>query len=106
LESETTYTTTLFFLHWIIIFGPFHPATLEGIDLRISHPDQFLCHPGTRSFIGSGAVENDDLLLGVFLRPGIDLPGFFSNGPLNFQITVLPIAPGTDIQKSQIGIPK
>ena len=63
------------------IFGaePFAPTALEGVHLGVSVGHHFTCQTGTGGFVGSGAVENIFLGLGVVADPlgvgfGIGVP--------------------------------
>ena len=82
--------TSLLFCR-ITIFGPFLPAALKGIDLREAHLHQFLCHTGTGTLAGSGAVEDENFILRIFFSPGFYITGVFSNRTLNLHLTVCPI---------------
>jgi len=57
------------------IFGPepLVPASLEGVNFCVSLIHKLLCRPGTSTFICSGAIENNCLVLGIFLSPGTKL---------------------------------
>jgi len=59
----------LFGFHGEVGFEPVFPAALQGVDLGESKGNHFLCHPGTGSLVGSGAVKNDGFVFAVFSRP-------------------------------------
>jgi len=90
----------------IIGFEPLVPATLQGIDFLKTSRNKLPCRPGTGLLIGSAAVKDKCFVLGIFVRPAIDiLLGILTYSTLNFPFTFFPFLLHTDIHNDHIGIP-
>jgi hypothetical protein len=90
----------------VVSIQPFFPTASEHIDLRKPFLQQFLCHPGTGSFRGSGSVQNEGIILRIFVNPRRDILGFFPDGALDLRMALSPVTGGAYIQDDQIGFPE
>ncbi len=61
--------TFLLLLDGKLCLVPGVPSSFEDINLFKPFLDEFPCHPGTRRFVNSGAIEDKGLLLRVLIHP-------------------------------------
>ena len=72
-------------------FFPLIPAALQNEDLVITTGYKLPRHPGTGLFVGSGAIENEGLVFGIFIEPTLNiLFGVLAHCPLNFLLALFP----------------
>jgi hypothetical protein len=83
--------STLFILEWIAGLHPGTPAPFEGKYLLITVAFEELCHPGTGSFILSGTVKYEGLILDVFFAPLLHPGGVLSDGRWDFLAAPPPV---------------
>ena len=93
----------LLLLRRIIGFDPFLPSPLKGVYLGESHRDQLQCHPGTGSFVGSGAVQDQRFLPRIHVGPFFRRCRVFPDGTRNLAIAPLPVFRYPDVDDDQIG---
>ena len=87
----------LLLLSWKAGLLPILPTPLQGVDLRVTVAFEFLCHTGTGVLIASGAVEDQCLVLWVFLDPTLDDLRILSHGPLDLGRAFRPRTFGADV---------
>ena len=99
-------TSGLLRLHRVLGLYPFVPSALEGVHLGKSVLLKLLCHPGTGCLAGSGTVEDQGLLLGIFGCPGINVCRVLPDRALNFRRACLPIPATAHIQDHDVAVAK
>jgi hypothetical protein len=92
-----------FRFYWEVALFPFVPATLEGVDFRVSLVHEFLCHPGTRSLAGSGAVKDQRLVPGILVHPGLYFLWIFTDGSFDLGTAVCGVTAETDVDDDHLG---
>ena len=54
-------------------FFPLIPAALQYEDLVVTTGYKLPRHPGTGLFVGSGAIENEGFVFGIFVEPTLNI---------------------------------
>ena len=92
----------LFICERITGLHPRTPAPLKDKDLVVAFTPKGLCHPGTCSFILSGAIKYQGLIFEVFLTPLVHPGGILSDGRWNFFAAPPPVSVGAHVYDHRV----